>query len=238
MAGVAGPLRQFPGKVTSDVSRSSVPPRVVPSLEDVLAGGARPSSARVGSPVSERPVARDAPVRTGRARGLVMAERMGVAFGTMSCWHEGAVAPDGNRGASRIWLVSQGYVCPAAASMTGEAGPHPPANSSRAPGVAESVQLELADAVHRATVAERVVARRDARIADLLDRLADRNATLQAKDDALDALRVTLQTLRHAAGPRPRVIRATASPPPRTPKPYRPWTSAPQRLWTWLLGNA
>ena len=183
-------------------------------------------------------MARNAPVKGGRASGLVMAERKGVALGTLCCWHEGAVAPDGNRGGSRIWLVSQGYVRPAA-STTGDAGPHPPATSSAAqPGGAESMQLELADAVHRATVAERVVARRDARIADLLDRLADRNATLQAKDDALDALRVTLQTLRHAAGPRPRVIRASASPPPRPPKPFRSRASVPQRLWSWLLGNA
>jgi hypothetical protein len=168
-----------------------------------------------------------------------MAERVGVARGTLCCWLEGAVAPDGNRGASRVWQVSQGDVGPVAASTTLDAGPCPPPTSMAAdPGAVESVQLELADALRRATVAETVVARRDARIADLLDRLVDRSATIQAKDDALDALRVTLQTLRHAAGPRPRVIDATASPPPRMPKPHRPWASAPQRLWTWLIGTA
>jgi len=222
-----------------------VPPRVVPSLEDALAGGPGPSSARVGPPAAERPVARVVPDPAGRACGLVQAESVGVARGTLFCWREGvewpegAGAPDGNRVASRVWLVSQGDVGPAAASTTRDPGPRPsPASTAAHLGAAGSVQPELADALRRATAAETVVARRDARIVDLLDRLVDRNATIQAKDDALDALRVTLQTLRDAAGPRPRIIDAKVSPPPRTPKPDRPLASAPQRLWTWLLGNA
>jgi len=215
-----------------------VPPRVVPSLEDVAAGEVRTSSQRVGPPASERPVARAAAARAGRAIGLVTAEGAGVARGTLCCWLEGAEDSDGNRSTSRVWLVSQGDVGPTAAPMARDAGRCPsPTSMTSHPAGTEAVQLELADALRRATVAETVVARKDARIADLLDRLVDRNATIQAKDDALDALRVTLQTLREAAGPRPRVIDATASPPPPAPKPYRPWASAPQRVWTWLIGT-
>jgi len=219
-----------------------VPPRVVPTLEDALAGEPGWSSERVRPPAAERTVSRAASNPAGRASGLVHAQWVGIARGTLFCWHEGvgghsgAVAPDGNRVASRVWLVSQGDVGPEAASTTRDAVPCPPPASTA--GAAGSVQPELADALRRATAAETVVARRDARIVDLLDRLVDRNATIQAKDDALDALRVTLQTLRDAAGPRPRIIDAKASPPPRTTKPDRPWASAPQRLWTWLLGNA
>ena len=214
--------------------RSSVPPRVVPSLEDVLAGELRTASDRVGTRAPHRP-----PVRAARrANGLVTAEAVGVARGTLCCWLEGAEASDGNRGASRVWRVSQGDVGPVAAPTARAAGPRPsPTSNAAHPVGAETAPRELADALRRATVAETAVARKDARIADLLDRLVDRSATIQAKDDALDALRVTLQTLREGVGPRPRVIDATASPPPAAPKPYRSWGSAPQRLWMWLIGS-
>jgi hypothetical protein len=217
-----------------------VPPRIVPSLEDALSGEMRKSSDRVGTRAPDRqPVARPAPAPAAkRANGLMTAEGVGVARGTLCCWLEEDEASDGNRCISRVWRVSQGDVGPPQAPMTRTDGARPlPTSMTPHAFGDETTPRELADALRRATLAEAAVARKDARIADLLDRLVDRSATIQAKDDALDALRVTLQTLRNEAGPRPRVIDATASPPPPAPKPYRSWGSAPQRLWTWLIGS-
>lgn len=97
-------------------------------------------------------------------------------------------------------------------------------------GVIEAVQAQLTEALHRATVAEDIITEKDAH-------LIEQSATIRAKDDALDALRLAVQTLRDAARTRPQVIDAVASPAPRTPKRSRPRAPATQRLWTWLMGT-
>jgi hypothetical protein len=97
-------------------------------------------------------------------------------------------------------------------------------------GFTETVQAQLAEALYRATVAETIIAEKDAH-------LIDQSATIRAKDDALDALRFTIQAFRDNARSRPRIIDAGASPAPRAPRPPGPRVPATQRLWTWLMGT-